>query len=315
MIRYVLHFYAYEEKKRNLKLGELKTDIEKPKHRKLEDVVEYYKSQIDEDVYKELKKDLEKVIIEIDTEAEEVAKRVSLVGSLSTAGITSLAYQHETKRQFSSLDDILKQLDKIIDVVKDEKIRSPLLKLKRELSIWLERMKKTNNLFAYLSDTENLEIRKRYSARAVIEDVRYQMEALSQGIVIDTSNIEYLLLPKASLVEWSSIFQNVYLNAFNALLDSEKKLIQVSSTIHGKEREILIQDTGVGVDLENSDDLFNPLVREIKISKERRALGYGGTGLGLTIVKLLAHNIGCEVSFQPPERGFKTAFSLKWSEN
>ena len=98
------------------------------------------------------------------------------------------------------------------------------------------------------------------------------------------------------------------------MLDSEIKKIDVSSRINGKSREILIQDTGCGVDLKAAEDLFEPFARKLDISPERRALGYGGTGLGLTIVRLVAHKIGCEVSFVEPEKGFSTAFSLRWRE-
>ena len=121
-------------------------------------------------------------------------------------------------------------------------------------------------------------------------------------------------MPKASLIEWSAIFQNVFINAFNALVDSEVKLIKVISKKDGRNNEILVQDTGSGVDLKNSDELFKPFVRKMLISPERRALGYGGMGLGLTIVKLVANNIGCEVGFVEPEQGFSTAFCLKWRE-
>ena len=314
IISWTLHFYALEEKKRNLKLKELESKIKKPKYEKLEKVIEYYKEHIPNETYVELKKDIKKVADEIETESEEIAKRVSIVSALSTAGITSLAYQHETKRQFRTLDELIIDLEKIINIIKEDKIKKTLLKLKNELIYWLERMRTTNNLFAYLSDSENLTLKKRFPARLLIENVIDQIKALIGDVKIDFGPVEYMLLPEASLADWSSIFQNVFVNAINSLLDSEKKLIQVSTRIQGKEREILIQDTGVGVNLKSSDKLFEPFVREIKISKERQALGYGGTGLGLTIVKLLAHKIGCKVAFVKPTKGFKTAFSLKWSE-
>jgi signal transduction histidine kinase len=41
-------------------------------------------------------------------------------------------------------------------------------------------------------------------------------------------------------------------------------------------------------------------------------MGYGGMGLGLTIVRMLAANLGCKVAFVDPEPGFKTAFRLSW---
>ena len=123
-----------------------------------------------------------------------------------------------------------------------------------------------------------------------------------------------LLLPKASLVEWSAIFQNVFINAFNAMADSERREIEVSSSISGERRRVIVQDTGCGVDLESAEELFKPLVRKLKTSPERRALGYGGTGLGLTIVDLVASNLGCKVAFVEPTSAFSTAFAVSWRE-
>ena len=139
---------------------------------------------------------------------------------------------------------------------------------------------------------------------------------MMRGIPINTSGVnDQLLLPKASLVEWGAIFQNVFINAFNAMLDSDRKLIEVSSRIGGRNFEILVQDTGCGVDLKEAESLFEPFVRKVKISPERQALGYGGMGLGLTIVRMIAHNVLCEVSFVEPQKGFSTAFSLRWRES
>lgn len=314
IIRYTIDYYALHEKIRKTKLGELVTDIEKPKYKKIEEVLDKYKSEIKKETYENLQKELFNVAEEIQTESEEIAKRVSIVGALSTAGITSLAYQHETKHQHTTLKKLIIDLDKIIEGIENYELRSSLIKINKELKAWLERMTNTNDLFAYLSDNENLTERNRYSVKAVIEDVIDQIKTLKGDVEINTSKIQYVLLPKASLAEWSSIFQNVFINAFNALIESEKKQIQVSVRKQGKEHELLIQDKGHGVDLENSQKLFEPFIREIKLSKEMQALGYGGTGLGLTIVKIIAHNIGCTVSFVEPEQGFNTAFSLKWSE-
>ena len=314
IVRWGLDYYAYEQKKRSLEIQESIAKIEEPKYRRIEQVLDIYKSEIPKETYENVKDDIKKVSAEIETEAEQIAKRVGLMGSLATAGITSLAVQHETRRQFFTIDDILKNLDKIIFFIEDYEVKNKLLKIKKDLSSWIKRVKMSNSLYSYLLDIEDIKIKKRYPARTVIEDVANQVKILLRGIPIDSSKVEYMLLPEASLVEWSSIFQNVFINAFNALLDSEIKIIQVSLSINGRDREILVQDTGCGIDLKDSDTLFEPFVRKLKISPERRALGYGGTGLGLTIVRLIAHNIGCEVSFVEPEEGFNTAFSLRWRE-
>ena len=152
---------------------------------------------------------------------------------------------------------------------------------------------------------------QRFRAMPVIEDIVTQTSFLARGIEIDYSQLDdRLYLPKASFAEWGAIFQNVLTNAFNAMLDSSRRLLHISSRSH----EILIQDTGHGIDPEKADKFFDPFERASKISAERQALGYGGTGLGLTIVRLLADNIGCRVQFVHPQEGFSTAFSIRWRE-
>jgi C4-dicarboxylate-specific signal transduction histidine kinase len=90
--------------------------------------------------------------------------------------------------------------------------------------------------------------------------------------------------------------------------------LDISSRSEGRNRILLIQDTGVGVDLETAEDLFKPFERKLEISPERKALGMGGSGLGLTIVRMIAGSIGCNVSFVEPESGFSTAFQILWRE-
>jgi len=100
----------------------------------------------------------------------------------------------------------------------------------------------------------------------------------------------------------------------NAMLDMDEKKIQISSRAEGDRRILLIQDTGVGVKLPTSEELFKPFVRKLKISPERKGLGIGGTGLGLTIVRMIGDSIGCNISFTKPHDGFKTALQIQWRE-
>lgn len=315
MIRWALDFYATREKLRRLEMEKLFMEVEKPKIMRVEEVLEEYRAEIPDNTFDSLKKDVTRVIDTIETETEAAAKRVGMMGSLATAGMSALAYQHETKSQFLALDDIIEEMNKFIVQVEDPSLSEAMTRLKDSLSQWVERVKATNALFSYFADPENIRTRKRFLARGVVEDIKGQIRPLTRDVLIQTERLqEDLLLPKASLAEWSAIFQNVFINAFNALLDSEEKVIDVSSRIDDRSREILIQDKGCGVDLEDAEEFFEPFVRKMRISPERQAMGYGGTGLGLTIVRMIAYNIGCTVSFVDPEKGFSTAFSLRWRE-
>ncbi|MCJ7634608.1 ATP-binding protein [Candidatus Bathyarchaeota archaeon] len=312
MVRYGLDLYAIETKKRADREKEIEMKIEIPKLTKVDDVLEKHRPDIPTKVYKELREDLREVAVNIEGEAEKQARNVSLLGPLATAGMSVLAFQHEIRRQFQDAEELVKQIDEI--KAKNPELEQNLKKLRKDLSAWIIRVKATNDLFSYFSDSDTVRARNRFSALRVLEEVKGQVKTLARGIPIDILVDDSLLLPSASIVEWSAIFQNVFTNAFNSMIDSEKKLIRVTSKINNRDREILIQDTGCGVNLEESEELFEPFERRLVISPERRSLGYGGMGLGLTIVRMVAGNIGCTVSFVKPEPEFSTAFSIRWRE-
>ena len=315
MTRYALDFYAVHEaiKSRPELVAERKTET--VKFRSLEEVIDKHRNEIPTETYRELRKEIRRASDEIESDAELTTERMALVAPLATAGMTSLTYQHELKQQFAGFDAIIAKIDLLLTKLKDEGMRRPIEELKNDLQTWIRRAEMTNALFAYFRDAENVQTRSRFSAKSVVEEVWRQVEFLSRGATLNSSRLDPdLILPKASLLEWGSIFQNVFINAFNALVDSKEKLIDVGSRKNGHQREVLVQDSGVGVDLKSAEDLFQPFVRKIKLSPERRAMGYGGTGLGLTIVRLIARNVGALVSFVEPEKGFSTAFSLRWQE-
>ena len=315
MVRYAFDLYAFEEARRvfERKLKEAPVESTSLKFERVERVLEHYEPQIPEDVYRDLREKVQEATTAATTSQEVALGQMGLLGPLATAGISALAYQHELRKQFSTIESIVERIAEVR--TSDASLRRSLSSLRDDLSSWLERARATNALFDYLADAENTRMRRRFRATEVVEDVKRQTEFLARGMEVDTSEIDSeLLLPEASLAEWSAIFQNVFTNAFNAMSDSERRLLQVSSRVRGQSREILVQDTGSGVDLRDAERLFEPFQRRVEIPRERRALGYGGTGLGLTIVRLLADRIGCRVGFVEPDEGFSTAFSLSWRE-
>ena len=315
-VRYAIDWYANETARRKIEAKKQETSSEPTslKFEYVEQVLEYYRQEIPKEVYQEIFKRVQEATTAAETHQELVLEQMGLLAPLATAGIASLSYQHELKKQFAYIEGTI---DRMKDVqTMDFELRQNLNSLSTDLASWLERAKATNLLFDYIADIENTQQGQSLRARAVIEEITNQTSFLARGTEIDYSQIDdRLRLPKASFAEWGAIFQNVFINAFTAMLDSSKRLLHISFRSHEKFREILIQDTGHGINLKEADKFFEPFERASKISAERKALGYGGTGLGLTIVRLLANNIGCRVQFVEPERGFKTAFSIRWRED
>ena len=200
---------------------------------------------------------------------------MGILAPLATAGISALSYQHELKKQFTYIQDTIDRMKNIETM--DPELQKNLQSLSTDLTSWLKRAKATNLLFDYIADTENTQLRHSLRAKAVIEEITSQTSFLARGTEIDYNQIdERLRLPKASFAEWGAIFQNVFINAFNAMLDSPKRRLHISFRSHERSQEILVQDTGHGVNLKDADRLFEPFQRASKISAERKALGYGG---------------------------------------
>lgn len=315
MVRYAFDLYAFEEARRRWEEARKRATTEPTslKFERVEQVLEFYEPQIPEDVYTDLRTRVREATTAATASREVAYGQMGLLGPLATAGISALAYQHELRKQFSTVEGIVEKMSQIR--TDDGDLYDVLDSLRKDLSSWLRRARATNALFDYLADAENVEIRERFRAAQVLSEVEAQLQFLARGIDVDTTRVDnQLRLPEASLAEWGAIFQNVFTNAFNAVADSSKRLVQVSTRAEGKKREVLLQDTGSGVDLRDAERLFEPFQRGTETPRRRRALGYGGTGLGLTIVRLLADRIGCRVGFVEPEEGFTTAFSVSWRE-
>ena len=315
MIRYAIDWYANESARRKLEKKEKEASSESTSlnFEHVEQVLEHYEPEIPKDVYQELYQGVQEATKAAKTQQEIALEQMGLLAPLATAGISALSYQHELKKQFAYIEDTIDRMKNIRTM--NIELKQDLNSLRADLASWLERARATNYLFDYIGNTENTQLRYRFRARPVVEDITAQTNFLARGTEIDYSQVDnHLYLPKASYAEWGAILQNVFINAFNAMLDSPRRLLYISSRSDGKSREILIQDTGHGVNLQDAEKFFEPFQRASTISAERQALGYGGTGLGLTIVRLIANNIGCRVRFVNPTDGFGTAFSIQWRE-
>jgi signal transduction histidine kinase len=315
VVRYALDFYAVEETRRKIdeELRERPVTQTSAKLRSVEEVLEDYEDQIPAKAYADLHTNLRNALEVAQADEEAVEQQLGLLGPLATAGICAVAYQHELKKQFGFIEEVIARLKKVRSG--NQKLDANLTLLAEDLVRWLERARLTNALFDSFGDSDNSQLRVRLKAEAIVSEVKRQTTFLARNAEVITKDLDKgVYLPKASFTEWTALFQNVFINAFNAMLDSDVRILSISSRKTKSLREIVIQDTGTGVDLAKSAELFRPFVRKSKISAERRALGYGGTGLGLAIVKLIADSAQCAVKFVEPTDDFKTAFSLSWKE-
>ena len=238
--------------------------------------------------------------------ADEMTR--ALLGPLASAGMAALALEHETRKEMQRARQILGVLGEAVRGIGDERIR----RLTTRVQDWIDRADRSRRLFAPLLNVDDRQEVDVLSAADVLEQVAENVEPLIPGMTVSIEAPKPVYLPAATFVEWSSLLQNVLVNAANATLDSEDGLALCECGRTGRNSWIRIHDNGVGVDLPEAEGLFEPFSRRVGVSEERRGLGLGGTGLGLTIVRMIAEQRNARVAFVRPPEPWSTTFQLSW---
>lgn len=254
---------------------------------------------------------LEREIADVEASLEKVretdeASR-TILGPLASAGMAALAIEHETRKEMKGVRSKIRRLKRIAK----ENDLPKLTDTASELATWVDRLEATRNIFLPMMDTEDREKVEALECGSVIGSVVMTLRPLIRGIDVSLDLEEGLHFPQATYSEWSAILQNILLNAANATLDTEEPRVEIETLTHNKYGYLYVSDNGTGIGAD-SGDLFKPFARRSKLSAERKELGMGGTGLGLTIVEMIAENRNCDVQFIEPEDGWSTTFEMSW---
>ena len=276
-------------------IAEIKPSIPAPLHERLLDEVDDY--------YDGLRR-----------ENRYVERQTALLAPLAAAGLAALAFEHESNRQLRRLVRFVNALSRFSPERSTD--HETLEGLVTDFRGWIRQHKLTRSLFSALTTTEDREEAKRLRAQATVRIVLRNTRPLLRRLEVHTADIpENLLLPVATMADWQALLQNIFVNASNAMLDSPSKILRVTGGSLARHRNHLtVSDTGIGVALAESHELFDPFVRRLELSHERTSLGLGGMGLGLTIVRMICESRNCGYGFVEPDPDFATAFRLTWRE-
>jgi signal transduction histidine kinase len=284
--------------------------------RQLSVAVEGLKEELPSTSYTTLRDATAELAKEVETQESETRAYASLLGSLATAGMTSLAYEHEVSHQIGEIDGIRRKLERIARGA-PAGLETQIDAVLTRLEAWATRSERIRRLFASLLDEEDRTQISRLNAKGVIEDSAEALRVMARATQIDASKVPPdLQLPMGTFTGWTSVFQNLFVNAFRATLEQTPARVTVDGGKENKRAWIRVQDNGVGgVDLSTSSRLFRPFERQGSISSRAKILGLGGSGLGLTIVKMITDATGARIGFVEPDVGWSTALKIEWSES
>ena len=314
LVRYSLDFYANRYRLRVLNSAEKRKGREAPRT-KFDRAIAFLdrkREEIPDLVFKEVRSHVVSARKASVAQAQVVDSRAVLLAPLASAGMAALALHHEIARESRSLNRMATSLRQIAtkhSISKLENIAEEFANVQRRLDSLRE-------LFAPLLSDIDKDATDRLQVRRVVEQSASAMHPMMPSARFDSSGIPAdLLFPLGSLAEWNAILQNVLANAWNAMLDSDQCKISFCGAKDKSGNEWLrVSDTGqgLGVSLYEALKLFEPFERRLQISEDKQSIAIGGQGLGLAIVRMIAHRRLAKAAFVDPEEGFSTTFEIAW---
>jgi len=137
----------------------------------------------------------------------------------------------------------------------------------------------------------------------IIEDVIHMNSHLAKGKTIEWElSLKKGLFIRGIRFEFSQIVTNLYVNALKYTF---KGKVSITLAERGNQIELIVQDTGIGIDPNFKNQIFDRFFR-IPSADNRRI---GGTGLGLSIVKSLVDKMGGEI-FVESKQGEGSTFRV-----
>jgi signal transduction histidine kinase len=180
-----------------------------------------------------------------------------------------------------------------------------------DVATWLDRLEATRKIFAPMLSPEDRDLVEALRVRSTVEQISEATKPLMPQVAFNFDIPQDVYFPPATFADWHALFQNVLVNAANAMLDTRRPEIDFVFGRTGRSSWVRVINNGVPIDVATAGELFEPFRRKQVISSERAALGLGGMGLGLTIVRMIASLRGCQVRFV--EADGRTTFQVSWS--
>ena len=308
-VRWSLDYYATRQRLREQERIQLARPTRSPTDvvgtvRSL--VQEARESHPEDDTLAALHDECRRLSRSIAKEREADAAAQALLAPLASVGMAALALEHEARKEIRRARTLIKQLRGVVRDLGD----SDADQLTNEMDAWIQRAEASRRLFMPLLDQDDRSEVQALSAHGVLAQVAENIRPLVPSLALSVDVPKDIVLPPATFAEWSSLFQNVLVNAANATLDADEPVAHCIGGRTGRSAWLRIHDNGVGVDVTDSESLFEPFARAVRVSDERRALGLGGMGLGLTIVRMIAGHRRVKAAFVKPPRPWTTTFQL-----
>lgn len=314
LVRFSVDFYANRYRA-------VADDAAQTRHRKeppakalrsARETLERYRSELPEPVYRDIRREVDAVSASVETESKALDSRATLLAPLATAGMAALAMDHELSNNAVLLDELADFLHRVLESDASPEAERAV----KVLGDYRARFDAFRGLLSPLADGEERRATRRVAVEFVVDLVVRALRRRFTGVAFAQGGIpQGLRFPVGAVAEWSAIIQNILFNAWNAMLESDQRMVRFDGSLPDARRQYLrVSDTGVGLAMEvdESEVLFEAFERSPRFSEANQSVAIGGQGLGLAIVRMIANSRGADVAFVEPKPGFTTTIEISW---
>lgn len=312
------------EKHRHEKALKVKKADERKNKPGLIDEVETYRQNLEnfqknlEDLSAKLASDTSKEskesigqIAEVIKKTEETKKRFEelldnnrVLSGLATVGIAAAVFGHETQTAVSLFRSGVSAAQSALSLKTGPNVKRALDQL--NVSLGYAKQVSSWGAFAMARVRKDKRTRQKINVKNAIEGVISEVEEAFKAIKIEFIKDLRPVDAKVFVMDIESIVLNLLTNAYSAcsqVSHARKVRIELSEKNLGSRKgfEIVVADTGPGVDKTIADMIWEPLFTTKKDKSGREE----GTGLGLTIVRSTVEELGGDkqVSKDPKLKG------------
>lgn len=314
LVRFGLDLYANRYRAVSDDVAQKQRGKERPSRvlAKALSTLDTYKTEMPKAAYRDVRREVVAARTAVEKESEAIDSRASLLAPLATAGMAALAMNHELSNDSARLKELAQFLQELAEVNPSKEMENAV----KTMQEYRTSFDAFCRLFSPLADPEEREAVQRLGVESVVGQVVRALQPRLSGVVFDYKSVPHdLLFPVGAFVDWSAIIQNLLFNAWNAMLETDLRIVRFDGSPPSYRHQYLrVSDTGVGLTmpLEETGILFEAFERRMSVSPNNQSIAIGGQGLGLAIVRMIANSRSADVSFVRPPDGFSTAIQLSW---
>lgn len=252
---------------------------------------------------------LEELQAKVD-QADEMISEQSLLRVLASVGTQMSAFVHEIRALLGASQAVEHALESLAS--DDTLIRKQKRKFKKVLQGIGDLRRGLEREASYLTEIVTPDARRRRSRQKLFErfDIASRLVthlAERRGIHIENSIAKTIKSPPMFPAELMAVFTNILSNAVKAA-GSDGRIEATARTESDGSVHLLVQNTGVAIDLEQAETWFRPF--ESTTAEVDPALGQG-MGLGLPITRRMLDDYGADIRFvRPVDESFATAVQI-----